>query len=344
MIPIFPQFKRLELSDKADIDAVTRPLPPYADFNFGSMWCWDTANRIHISCLAEHLVVESTDEAMGEPFYSFLGRPGSQSLQVAETLLVRACAEGYPPRLKLVPQEVTAPLHKTNLLLWEDRASHDYIVDVKKLSLYAGTRFAHARGSVNKFLRSCPEVRVVPLDLGSACVRGEIDHLCTAWNCDKGGAIPNEKAAMERLLAVSSDLHLVGTGIYEQGRLIAFSIVELLESGYAMGHFAKCEAGFGGLSHYLYQATARAIANGGGRYLNAQEDLGIAGLRTFKTLLRPVSLLKKYAVTCRGACTGQPAPGCVQIRHHASSPISPAVSSGTAAGTLAHSFAQSSFK
>ena len=133
MIPSFPQFKRLELNDKADIESFTRQFPPYSDFNFGSMWCWDTENRVHVCRLAEHLVVQSADDATGEPFYSFLGRGGSQSPQVAETLLARACAEGRQPRLKLVPHEVMALLHSPNLLLWEDRASDDYIVDVGEL-------------------------------------------------------------------------------------------------------------------------------------------------------------------------------------------------------------------
>ena len=103
----------------------------------------------------------------------------------------------------------TAPLHSTNLLFWEDRASDDYIVDVRTLSLYAGTRFIHARCNVNKFLRSCPDVRVVQLDLGSAYVREEIDQLHTTWTYNKGVTLPNEKAAMERLLAVSTALHLL---------------------------------------------------------------------------------------------------------------------------------------
>ena len=195
-----------------------------------------------------------------------------------------------------------ALLSGTHLLLWEDRASDDYIVDVENLSLYVGTRFVHARRNVNKFMRTCPDVRVVQLDLGSTCVREEIDQLRTTWTYNKGMSLPNEKAAMERLLAVSTALHLMGTGVYQQGRLIAFSIIELLERGYAMGHFAKCDAEFSGLSHYLYQATARAMSNRGCRYLNVQEDLGIAGLRTFKMLLRPISFLKKYAVTCQTAC------------------------------------------
>ena len=129
-------------------------------------------------------------------------------------------------------------------------------------------------------------------------MREEIDQLRTTWTYNKGVALPQEKAAIERLLAVSTALRLLGTGVYQHGSLIAFSIIELLESGYAMGHFAKCDARFNGLSHYLYQATARAMSDRGCRYLNVQEDLGIAGLRTFKMLLRPIAFLKKYAVTC----------------------------------------------
>jgi hypothetical protein len=320
MIPSFPHFKRLELNDKANIESFTRQFPPYSDFNFGNMWSWDTEDRVHICCLAGHLVVQSTDDATGEPFYSFLGKGGSQSPRVARTLLARACAEGYQPRLKLVPQEVMEPLDGDGLLLCEDRASDDYIVGVGNLLLYVGTGFAHARHNVNKFLRTCPDVRVVQLDLGSACVREEIDQLRTTWTFNKGMSLPDEKAAMERLLAVARELHLVGTGVYQHGRLIAFSIIEVLESGYGMGHFAKCDARFNGLSHYLYQATARAMSARGCRHLNVQEDLGIEGLRTFKMLLRPTSFLKKYAVTCRTACAHKRVPGCPHIKSHASPP------------------------
>ncbi|MGO8688243.1 MAG: phosphatidylglycerol lysyltransferase domain-containing protein [Thermoguttaceae bacterium] len=319
MIPSFPQFKPLQPSDQAGIESFSKRFPPYSDFNFANMWSWDTESRVHICRLAEHLVVEGTDDATGEPFYSFLGTGGSQSLRVAETLLARACAEGRQPRLKLVPHEVMALLHGTHLLFWEDRASDDYIIDVENLLLYVGTRFVHARRNVNKFMRSCPDVRVVQLDLGSKGVREEIDQLRTTWTYNKGMSLPNEKTAMERLLAVSTALHLIGTGVYQQGRLIAFSIVEVLERGYAMGHFAKCDAEFSGLSHYLYQATARAASNRGCRYLNVQEDLGIAGLRTFKMLLRPISFLKKYAVTCQTACLHKPAPGCLHNGHRTAS-------------------------
>jgi hypothetical protein len=313
--------KRLELGDQAAIEAFTRQFPPYSDFNFANMWTWDTEDRVRIGWLAEHLVVQSPDEATGRSFYSFLGKGCAQSLQVAETLLARACAEDHRPRLKLLPHEVAVALRGTRLLLWDDRASDDYVVDAGNLTAYAGTRFAHARRNVERFMQSCPDVRVPELELGSASVREEIDRLRTTWACNKGLALPNEKAALERLLAVASALNLVGTGVYWNGCLIAFSIIELLENGYAMGHFAKCDAEFGGLSHFLYQATARAMSSRGYRYLNVQEDLGIAGLRTFKMLLRPVSFLKKYTVTCRTVCPRMTVSGCSQIRNR--NPVAP---------------------
>ena len=159
---------------------------------------------------------------------------------------------------------------------------------------------------------------MVPLDLGSTCVREEIEHLQATWTRNKGAALPAEKTAMARLFDVSAALHLMGAWVYRHGRLIGYSIIELLSGGYAMGHFAKCDTQFSGITHYLYQATARAMSDRGCRYLNMQEDLGITGLRTFKMLLRPIAFLKKYAVTCRAACTHQSANGCSHIGNHGS--------------------------
>ncbi len=38
MLPQFPQFKPLELTDKSDIEAITKQHLPYSDFNFVSLW------------------------------------------------------------------------------------------------------------------------------------------------------------------------------------------------------------------------------------------------------------------------------------------------------------------
>src|SRR5574343_1109613 len=73
MIPEFPNFKNLELSDKKSIDNFTKKHPPYSDFNFTSMWVWNTTEEIQISILNDNLVVKFTDYLNGDHFYSFLG-------------------------------------------------------------------------------------------------------------------------------------------------------------------------------------------------------------------------------------------------------------------------------
>ena len=73
MIPEFPEFKKLELSDKEDVEAFTKKFPPYSDFNFVSMWSWDIKGEMRLSILNGNLVVRFTDYITGDPFYSFLG-------------------------------------------------------------------------------------------------------------------------------------------------------------------------------------------------------------------------------------------------------------------------------
>lgn len=65
MISEFPQFKKLELADKKDIEKFTSKFPPYSDFNFVSMWSWDIRGEMRVSQLNGNLVVRFTDYLTG---------------------------------------------------------------------------------------------------------------------------------------------------------------------------------------------------------------------------------------------------------------------------------------
>src|SRR6185369_9800822 len=98
MLPKFPEFKKLELSDKADIEAITNKYPPYSDFNFTSMWCWDTRGEMMVSELNNNLVVKFADYITGEPFYSFIGT--NDTNDTVRQLIGLATTQGIKPRLK----------------------------------------------------------------------------------------------------------------------------------------------------------------------------------------------------------------------------------------------------
>ena len=118
MIPQFPEFKKLELSDKEEIQKMTQKYPPYSDFNFVSMWSWDIKGEMRISVLNENLVVRFTDYITGKLFYSFLG--DNEVSETAKKLLDLSKAEGLTPELKLIPEHSVKnlDLSKFNLISW----------------------------------------------------------------------------------------------------------------------------------------------------------------------------------------------------------------------------------
>ena len=73
MIPKFPNFKKLELTDKKEVEKITFKFPPYSDFNFTNMWSWNLKNEMGLSILNDNLVVKFIDYVNGQPFLSFLG-------------------------------------------------------------------------------------------------------------------------------------------------------------------------------------------------------------------------------------------------------------------------------
>ncbi|OGY35168.1 MAG: hypothetical protein A3E36_00640 [Candidatus Andersenbacteria bacterium RIFCSPHIGHO2_12_FULL_45_11b] len=73
MIPKFPEFKPLEMTDREEIIGYTSKFLPYSDFNFTSMWSWDIDGKIMVSELNGNLVVNFSDYVTSEPFYSLIG-------------------------------------------------------------------------------------------------------------------------------------------------------------------------------------------------------------------------------------------------------------------------------
>ena len=68
MITNFPNFKKLGLEDKPLIESFVKRYLPYSDFNFVSLWSYDTDNSYEISYLNKNLVIKQDDYITNEPF------------------------------------------------------------------------------------------------------------------------------------------------------------------------------------------------------------------------------------------------------------------------------------
>ena len=295
MIPQFPEFKKLELSDKDQIESFTKRFPPYSDFNFVSMFSWDIQGDMRVSILNDNLVVRFNDYITSKPFYSFLGT--NKVNETVESLLEYSRLFGGGVSLKLVPEDCIKELDTTKFVVAEDRDHFDYILPTALLKEYDTRRTYSKRKAVNGFLRKFnPQIEV--LDLSDLETQKKIFKLINKKADEDGKTIDNEILAITRLISTHSQAGLVPLGVFLEGELVGFYFSEIMENGQAMGHFWKADTD---ISQYIYsylmQAKAKMLHDRGATHVNIEQDLGIESLRKWKSSYGQETFLKKYTIS-----------------------------------------------
>ena len=301
MIPEFPQFKKLELSDKKDVEKFTSRFPPYSDFNFVSMWSWDIKGEMGLSNLNDNLVVRFTDYLTGELFYSFLGN--NKVNETVEKLLHLSEEEGLKLQLKLVPEDSIKNINISRFKIEEDRNNFDYIYDIPTLAELKGSPYQSHRNSIKQFLKNYKNWEVKIIDFSEINNRNSIISLFTQWIKNKGDSLlleeyKNEFLSLNKLLSTenSSLLDLICFALYIDNNLIGF-IINGHTNGYDIIHFEKANTFFKGCYNFLMQQNSKTLDNLVIEKLNFEQDLGIDSLKFTKTQLNPCSFLKKYLIT-----------------------------------------------
>ena len=299
-IPLFPTFKYLELGDRKAILNITKKFEPYSDFDFGSMWSWDYSESIQISQLFGNLIVKFIDYGSGESFLSFVG--GDRVNDTALALLAYSEASGLGAELRLIPKVVADSLEAASFIVEEDADNFDYVYSLKIIADYQGGDFYRHRTSCRTLLRNCPKATVEILNLSEMSMRSALLDLFEEWQEQKAEKSDNdhERIALTRCLEASQVLDLVAVGLFTPDRIIAFSIVGILQDGFCICHFEKAAfRNYPGVYPFLKNRMANILVSRGLKYMNFEQDLGIPGLRENKRSYAPVSMLYKYKVRNR---------------------------------------------
>jgi len=298
MIPQFPNFKNIDLADQVAVENLTQSFPPYSDYNFISMWCWNTENDISYSLLNGNLVVEFSDYTTRKNFYSFLGN--QEFDQTVETLF-KYIDETEPEirQLKLIPESTILNSSPINFKIYADRDNFDYIYSVEKIQTFPGSKLAAKRNYAKRFKKYYKsEVRI--LDLTLEKTGEQVKELFFLWVMQKD--IPlieaqHEFMAIDRFMNLSDFSRILPLGIFIENTLCAFWFLEVLNNGYAMSHFQKAKTvEYRGISAYLMQQGAAILAQKSVQFINNEQDLGIDGLREGKKDYAPVNYLKKFII------------------------------------------------
>ena len=296
MIPEFPKFKHLELTDREDVMQYTSKFLPYSDFNFVSMWSWDTEEKIMLSQLNGNLVVKFSDYVTGEPFFSFIGENNVE--ETISLLIDQAKSEGIIPVLKLVPEEAVKQITSSSALpIKEDRDNFDYVFSTESLATMAGAKLASKRNYIKRFKRDY-SFEFCILDFKNKDIQREVLNLSNAWATFKGISndyLSHEMKAIERYFEMDDYSNHRLWGIRIKGELVAFWAVEILGGGYSISHFQKGMSNlFRGIYPVLYQVGAEALLSENALWINLEQDLGVLSLREGKMDYNPSSYLEKF--------------------------------------------------
>lgn len=303
MIPAFPKFQKITVDLKEDIEDFVKQHSPYSDYNFVSLFSYNTLEKNEISSLNNNLVIKFHDYITLEPFFSFIGE--HKIKETIQALIQHAKEKGVKEELKLIPSFIIEREKDIENLfsIQEDNGNADYILSVDDISSLKGNKYGAKRNFVNRFLKTYAHHKVVELSLGDKQTQKDIEDLFYRWEKQHEKTRDEteiELTAIQRLLTNLSHLAFISLGLYVDTVLVGFSINEAIHDRHGIIHFEKADISYIGSFQYLKQVTAQYLQKHGCLYINYEQDLGIEGLRKAKLAWHPVKYLKKYTISPKG--------------------------------------------
>lgn len=300
MLPTFPNSKRLSLNDRKEVEKYTKDFPPYSDYNFTSLWSYNTQEKINISDLNGNLIVKFQDYTSNSHFYSVIGKHKLVGTIKEIFRILKKNKESLI--LKLIPEIIIKDNQDilANFKVKEDIDNHDYIILAEHTAKLQGPKYHNKHSLINKFNRLYLNHKLIKIDLQNKNKHQEIMDVFEKWKDNKGGKADEkiEREALTRLLKSFDHFNLVAFGLYDK-KMIGFSIFEILSKDYAIGHFIKGDKSYRGVFEKLYHHNANHFHSKGIKFINIEQDLGEKGLRLTKSLWRPIHFLKKYTIKAK---------------------------------------------
>lgn len=184
-----------------------------------------------------------------------------------------------------------------NFEVESNRDNFDYVYLSENLIKLAGRKFHSKKNHLNAFRKAYPEAEYLPIteDIVTLCklelnswykkrIQDETDDPFIAY----------ERAAIIEVLNDFSYFNLKGGAIRLNGRIIAFTFGEKLNTDTAVIHVEKADPEIRGAYPAINQGF---IENEFSDviYVNREEDMGLEGLRKAKESYHPVKMIEKFS-------------------------------------------------
>lgn len=294
MIPIFPDFKPLELADRDVVESYLRVHPPLAsEYTFSNLYAWREIYDYQIAAFREGLLIRRTVEGVTR----FLQPLVPSDYEVA----VSACLaylrnHGQIPIIERVSEEVVSAVNweALGITVNQDRDHCDYVYTVADLLTLEGRKYHAKKNLLHQFTQRYT-YRYLPFTsaLRQQCL--EFAHQwCLDRRCEEFSGMTHENCAGMRLLRHFPRLHIAGGVLLVDDAVVAFTLGEPLNQNTFVIHAEKADTHLTGAYQAIQWEFLRHAVSGHYPFVNREQDLGIPGIRKAKTALHPSHLVMKY--------------------------------------------------
>lgn len=304
-IALFPEFETLSPDLFESYQGHIFGFPQHCDFALNNLLAW-FGDKTRVSLLNDNIVIEVNDTVysnqLGGSWYTILGK------NMVDESFEAFFKEGLASELTMVPDYTIDSLKNTEKWnIAEDPNNRDYILSIPLLLSKQGRLYENFRYQISYFMKKhSQDARLQDMDLTQPSVQEEIIRSLDIWEVNsfiEGGNDYErvDEQAIKRLLELQQILPIRHRciGLYINDVLSGFSIFHVPYSSLriGLGNHIKFDGRYKRMFDFLVFVTASRLKTEGIEFLNAEQDMGLPGIRHHKKYLNPVSYYRKYTVT-----------------------------------------------
>ncbi|MBR5856336.1 MAG: DUF2156 domain-containing protein [Bacteroidales bacterium] len=310
------EFKKIELSDKEWVDQLLQ----YSDygateFNFTVLFIWKEVFCTRIARYKDFLIVRFCPQGSsdtGKARYFFPAGRGNHKEVLEEMMQDARCLNAQFTLLSILEEQkaILEELFPDKFLFTPNRNSFDYIYLAENLITLKGKKYQSKRNFVSRFKKNnnWSYEEITPATAGE-CLQMN-NEWCKLYGCGKDSSMQQESCSVKSALENFEALSLKGGILRVDGRIVAFSIGEKLNSNTFLVHIEKAFAYITGAYPAISQMFLQHQMSGtysseielsadiiGFMYVNREDDAGDENLRNAKLQYHPDHLIEKYIAT-----------------------------------------------
>lgn len=295
-------FKKPEISDKKWIDEILKPDDlRNADLCFTNIFLWCDGIGAAIARVGDRVVLRAGEKDCCR--YSFPAGVGELKPAI-EAIKEDAALRGTCACIRGIPTKYVDELHELypgKFDLIPETNSYDYVYSAQLLAEPKGKKLHSKKNHINRFIAE-NEWSFEPITSENL---PECRHMADDWmlkNHDKiEDSYLDEEVALSKMFDNYEALGLEGGVLRAGGKVVGFTVGEVINSDTFVTHFEKAYSDINGAYPMVNREFARQILAHHPEivYINREEDMGLEYLRKAKQSYCPEFMVEKFIAKWR---------------------------------------------